>query len=166
MKRIVAILAATTFCLQAAIQPVEAGMSDKDKAAAAAAAIAILGIAALAHNKHHYQEGYEPGSGEEMAEFERGYRDGSITTGIEGMQFDEAIEPRLSSTVCTGGPAGLLPDKARAPGHPSRRGLGASTKARGGLGDGVGFLARRHVLILPPESQLHPPFWHLTQDVS
>lgn len=75
MKRIIAILTATTFCLQAGIQPVEASMSDKDKAAAAAAAIAILGIAALAHNKHHYQEGYEPSDGEEMAEFERGYRD-------------------------------------------------------------------------------------------
>ena len=76
MKRIIAILVATTFCLQAGIQPAAAGMSDKDKAAAAAAAIAILGIAALAHNKHHYQEGYEPGGSEEMAEFERGYRDG------------------------------------------------------------------------------------------
>ena len=76
MKRIIALLAATTLALQIGLQPVEAGMSDKDKAAAAAAAIAILGIAALAHNKHHYEEGYEPGGGEETAEFERGYRDG------------------------------------------------------------------------------------------
>ncbi|MBU0740572.1 MAG: hypothetical protein KJ981_16500 [Alphaproteobacteria bacterium] len=76
MKRIVALLAAMTLALQMGLQPVEAGMSDKDKAAAAAAAIAILGIAALAHNKHHYEEGYEPGGGEETAEFERGYRDG------------------------------------------------------------------------------------------
>ncbi|MDH4441959.1 MAG: hypothetical protein QE284_16435 [Rhizobium sp.] len=76
MKRYIALLAAAAFSLQAGIQPVEAKMSDKDKAAAAAAAIAILGIAALAHNKHHYEEGYEPGDGEETAEFERGYRDG------------------------------------------------------------------------------------------
>ncbi|MDH4414054.1 MAG: hypothetical protein QE484_12145 [Rhizobium sp.] len=76
MKRTIALLAATTLALQAGLQPAQAGMSDKDKAAAAAAAIAILGIAALAHNKHHYQGGYEPGGGEETAEFERGYRDG------------------------------------------------------------------------------------------
>lgn len=76
MKRTITILAAAALSLQFGIQPVQARMSDKDKAAAAAAAIAILGIAALAHNKHHYQEGYEPGGGEETAEFERGYRDG------------------------------------------------------------------------------------------
>lgn len=76
MKRTIALLAAMTLALQAGLQPAQAGMSDKDKAAAAAAAIAILGIAALAHSKHHYEEGYEPDGGEEMAEFERGYRDG------------------------------------------------------------------------------------------
>lgn len=76
MKRIIALFAATTLAFQVGMPQAEAGMSDKDKAAAAAAAIAILGIAALAHNKHHYQEGYEPGGSEEMAEFERGYRDG------------------------------------------------------------------------------------------
>ncbi|MFN3508016.1 MAG: hypothetical protein ACK4ZU_11085 [Allorhizobium sp.] len=76
MKRIIALFAAAALGLQIGVQPIEAGMSDKDKAAAAAAAIALLGIAALAHNKHHYQEGYEPADGEEMAEFERGYRDG------------------------------------------------------------------------------------------
>lgn len=76
MKRTIALLAAAALSLQFGVQPVQARMSDKDKAAAAAAAIAILGIAALAHNKHHYAEGYEPGGGEETAEFERGYRDG------------------------------------------------------------------------------------------
>jgi hypothetical protein len=76
MKRCIAIFAATALSLTAATPPAMARMSDKDKAAAAAAAIAILGIAALAHNKHHYQNGYEPGSAEETAEFERGYRDG------------------------------------------------------------------------------------------
>ena len=58
-----------------AMQPAHA-MSDKDKKAAAIAAIAILGVAALAHGKHHYQQGYEPDDGESMADFERGYRDG------------------------------------------------------------------------------------------
>lgn len=43
---------------------------------AAAAAIAILGIAALAHHKHHYKGGYRPSDATETAEFERGYRDG------------------------------------------------------------------------------------------
>jgi hypothetical protein len=76
MKRSIAMLTAALFCLQAGAQPAGAEMSDKDKAAAAAAAIAILGIAALAHNKHHYEEGYEPANGEETAEFERGFRDG------------------------------------------------------------------------------------------
>ncbi|MGL4199034.1 MAG: hypothetical protein ACRCSX_14860 [Allorhizobium sp.] len=76
MKRTIALVAATTLALQVVVQPAQAGMSDKDKAAAAAAAIALLGIAALAHSKHHYQEGYEPGDAEETAEFERGYRDG------------------------------------------------------------------------------------------
>eukprot|EP01035_Chromulina_nebulosa_P043075 gene43076-58328_t len=71
MKRFIAIFAATALCLTAATPPAMARMSDKDKAAAAAAAIAILGIAALAHNKHHYQNGYEPGGAEETAEFER-----------------------------------------------------------------------------------------------
>lgn len=75
MKRTIALLTAAVLGLQLSMQPVQAGMSDNDKVAAAAAAIAILGIAALAHNKHHYREGYEPSNGEDMAEFERGYRD-------------------------------------------------------------------------------------------
>jgi len=76
MKTFISILAASALSLTMAAPPAAAGMSDKDKAAAAAAAVALLGIAALAHNKHHYREGYEPTNGEETAEFERGYRDG------------------------------------------------------------------------------------------
>lgn len=76
MKRIISTLAATALAVGMAAQPASARMSDKDRAAAAAAAIAILGIAALAHGKHHYTGGYEPDNGDSTAEFERGYRDG------------------------------------------------------------------------------------------
>lgn len=47
---------------------------DSDKLAAGA--IAILGIAALAHHKDHYRDGYAPANAEETAQFELGYRDG------------------------------------------------------------------------------------------
>jgi hypothetical protein len=76
MKSLFSIAAAAALLLASIGQPARAEMSDKDKAAAAAAAIAILGIAALSHNKHHYANGYEPGDGDAVAEFERGYRDG------------------------------------------------------------------------------------------
>jgi hypothetical protein len=56
-------------------------MTDDQKVAAA---IALLGIAALAHNKHHYDDGYAPSDGEETAEFERGYRDA-----VHGYSYDE-----------------------------------------------------------------------------
>jgi hypothetical protein len=39
-------------------------------------ALAILGVAALAHNEHHYRNGYAPTTGDETAQFEAGYRDG------------------------------------------------------------------------------------------
>lgn len=83
MKRIVSILAAAALGLSAAA-PARADMSNRDKAAAAAAAIAILGIAALAHGKHHYKDGYEPEDGDATAEFERGYRDG-----VHGYSYNE-----------------------------------------------------------------------------
>jgi hypothetical protein len=73
MKRGLLALGAAAMCLHFAAAPAQAEMSDNEKAAAA---IALLGIAALAHNKHHYQEGYAPDSGDATAEFERGYRDG------------------------------------------------------------------------------------------
>jgi hypothetical protein len=73
MKPTIALFSIAAFCLQMTAAPVRAEMSDDEKAAAA---LAILGIAALAHNKHHYREGYAPQSGDHTAEFERGYRDG------------------------------------------------------------------------------------------
>ena len=48
-------------------------MNDEQKAALA---VTILGIAALAHHKHHYRDGYIPEEGEHVADFERGFRDG------------------------------------------------------------------------------------------
>ncbi|WP_096787509.1 hypothetical protein [Rhodobacter sp. CZR27] len=62
-----------TLAIGLAAQPLSAETSDGEKLAAA---LAILGIAALAHSEHHYSDGYRPESGEETAEFERGYRDG------------------------------------------------------------------------------------------
>jgi hypothetical protein len=73
MKRSILALGAAAMCLQLAVTPARAEMSDGEKAAAA---LAILGIAALAHNKHHYRDGYTPQTGDHTAEFERGYRDG------------------------------------------------------------------------------------------
>jgi hypothetical protein len=73
MKRGLMALGVAAMCLQLAATPVRAEMSDDEKAAAA---LAILGIAALAHNKHHYRDGYSPQTGDHTAEFERGYRDG------------------------------------------------------------------------------------------
>lgn len=73
MKRAILMLGATAMCLQFGIAPAQAEMTDNQKTAAA---LAILGIAALAHNRHHYRDGYAPAAGEHAAEFERGYRDG------------------------------------------------------------------------------------------
>jgi hypothetical protein len=46
-------------------------LSDEEKAA-----IAILGVAALAHNANHYRDDYRPTKAADIADFERGYRDG------------------------------------------------------------------------------------------
>jgi hypothetical protein len=73
MKTTFAVLGVAALCLQMFAAPVRAEMSDDEKAAAA---IAILGIAALAHHKHHYKSGYAPNGGQETADFETCYRDG------------------------------------------------------------------------------------------
>lgn len=75
MKKLVSALAIAAFGMNLSVAPARAAMSDEDKAALAAGAIAILGIAALAHKKHHYRDNYYPADAEETAEFERGYRD-------------------------------------------------------------------------------------------
>lgn len=47
-----------------------------EKAAAAVVALGLLGIAAMAHHDDHYREGSKPQTAQEIADFERGYRDG------------------------------------------------------------------------------------------
>lgn len=73
MKTFASFVTIAALGLNFAAAPVHAKMTDEEKAAAA---LAILGIAALAHGKHHYAGGYAPADGVETAEFERGYRDG------------------------------------------------------------------------------------------
>ena len=63
----------TALALHIAATPARA---DDEAAKAVLGAIAILGVAALAHNETHYHEGYKPSNDKEMAQFERGYRDG------------------------------------------------------------------------------------------
>jgi hypothetical protein len=63
-------------------------LSDEEKTALAAAA--VLGLAALAHNKQHYRDGYQPSGAAETADFERGYRDGL---------HNEPFDPYNSSTA-------------------------------------------------------------------
>lgn len=82
MKTTVAILGLAALCLQLTTAPVRAEMSDDEKAAAA---IAILGIAALAHHKHHYKGGYAPSGGQATADFETCYRDG-----LQGYDYVES----------------------------------------------------------------------------
>lgn len=74
MNRVSALLGGVAICCAVALQPAFA--EDGENAKKIAGAIAILGIAAMLHDKHHYREGYEPGSEVEYADFERGYRDG------------------------------------------------------------------------------------------
>jgi hypothetical protein len=73
IMKLSALLAGAAVILSLATAPVRAEMSDDEKAAAA---LAILGLAAMAHHKDHYREGYAPANGEETAQFEMGYRDG------------------------------------------------------------------------------------------
>jgi hypothetical protein len=81
IKAFISGLGTAALCLHLSIAPAAAEMSDDEKTAAA---IAILGIAALAHHKHHYQDGYSPASGAHAADFERGYRDA-----LHGYTYDE-----------------------------------------------------------------------------
>jgi hypothetical protein len=87
VKKLCATLASASLCLSFSVQTA-AALSDEEKAALGAAA--VLGIAALAHNKNHYRDGYQPNGAEETAEFERGYRDGL---------HNEPFDPYRSSTA-------------------------------------------------------------------
>jgi hypothetical protein len=87
MKKAFMAATAVALALQVGSGPVLAS-DNGDKAAVAA--LAILGIAALAHHKDHYREGYQPNGGSETADFERGYRDGL---------YNEPFDPQRSSTA-------------------------------------------------------------------
>jgi hypothetical protein len=82
LKRSLLVLGAAAICLQLSASPVRADMSSEEKAAAA---LAILGIVALAHNKHHYQGGYAPATGQSTADFETCYR-----RGLHGYDYTES----------------------------------------------------------------------------
>lgn len=73
MHRFFNLIAAALVATQVTATPASA-MSDDEKKVLAAAA--LLGIAALAHNKNHYHDDYEPKDSHATAAFERGYRDG------------------------------------------------------------------------------------------
>lgn len=72
MKRSTNIVSSALLAFTLTMAPAVAGPSNDD----IAGAIALLGIAALAHNQHHYRDGYAPSGAQETADFERGYRDG------------------------------------------------------------------------------------------
>jgi hypothetical protein len=76
-------------------------------AQAAIAAAAILGVAALAHSSHDYEKDRSPQSPQEVAEFERGYRDGMYHQGYHnynnrreyGDGYQKGQEARTSETA-------------------------------------------------------------------
>jgi hypothetical protein len=73
MKTATLLAAGAALTIQLSTAPVRASDNEGE---AALAALAILGIAALAHNKNHYHDGYKPANAHHTAKFERGYRDG------------------------------------------------------------------------------------------
>lgn len=74
-------------------------------------ALVLLGIAALAHNEHHYREGQAPSGAQSTADFERGYRDG-----LHGYDYDSA---RSSAAYGDGYDAGHA-DRANRTTHRTR----------------------------------------------
>lgn len=80
--RITAGLVITTFLAFTATTTAPMANPDEE---AVAGALVLLGIAALAHNEHHYRDGYAPQNTAQTADFERGYRDG-----LHGYDYDSA----------------------------------------------------------------------------
>ena len=96
MKRTFLLLGSAALCTAVGLGPLRAEMTSGEKAAAA---LAILGVVALAHNKHHYPNGYAPTGGDQIADFERGYRDA-----LHGYTYDTRHSTR---DYATGYEAGL-----------------------------------------------------------
>lgn len=84
LKRGLMMLGAAAMCVQMAGTPARAEMNDSEKAAAA---LAILDVAALAHHKHHYKDGYAPDGGQNVADFEACYR-----AGLHGFDYEEGSQ--------------------------------------------------------------------------
>ncbi|PRY22280.1 hypothetical protein CLV78_107204 [Aliiruegeria haliotis] len=66
---------AVTMAAALVAAPVQAEWTDEQKAAAAGALV-LLGAAALAHHEDHHEDGKHLTQVEEIAAFDRGYRDG------------------------------------------------------------------------------------------
>jgi hypothetical protein len=108
-KRFMMQLCAATLCLQIAAPAAQAEMSHDEKVAAAAA---LLGLAAILHNKHHYNNDYAPDSGESTAGFERGYRDAVHGYTLRRAQRDPRLRPGLRGGLVRAGSVGRAsPDR-------------------------------------------------------
>jgi hypothetical protein len=107
MIRISKLLTGSAMALSLMVVPALANPSKDD----VAGALVLLGIAALAHNDHHYREGYSPSGAQATADFERGYRDG-----LHGYDYDSA---RSSAAYGQGYDAGHV-DRATRTTHRSR----------------------------------------------
>lgn len=65
------------------------GGGDAGTAAAAIGAAALLGVLALSHKSHHYEDGPRPRDSRQTAEFERGYRDGLYNQSYHNYNRDD-----------------------------------------------------------------------------
>jgi hypothetical protein len=107
MRRISKLLMGSAVTLSLMVVPAFAKPSEDD----VAGALVLLGIAALAHNEHHYRDGAAPSGAQQTADFERGYRDG-----LHGYDYDSA---RSSASYGQGYDAGHV-DRANRNTHRTR----------------------------------------------
>lgn len=91
--KIASIAAVTAVVFSLGSTQVHAEM-DKD---VVAGALLLLGAAALAHNEHHYQEGWKPNGPNETADFDRGYRDGLHNSDYNARQSPRAYGEGFSA---------------------------------------------------------------------
>ena len=96
MKTATKFAAGAALALQFAAAPVQA---DDTAAKVIAGAVAVLGIAALAHNKNHYHDGYKPADANATARFERGYRDGLYAHAFRNRHDTNAYQKGYNSGV-------------------------------------------------------------------
>lgn len=89
MGKLTTLLASASLVVGMAGAPASA-QDNKGAAIAVAGALAILGVAALEHNQDHYRAGAEPKTDREVADFERGYRDGLHNEPYDSMHSSAA----------------------------------------------------------------------------